>query len=62
MAMQQVYIIGAKTINAAITDELDKLEQVGKVDWGKILELIMQLLPIIFTLFTQKGEPSKTDG
>lgn len=35
----------------------DELKTLGKIDWSKLLTLLMQLLPLILGFFAQKDEP-----
>ena len=43
-----------------VIDELkvvaDASKTTGKIDWGKLFALIMQLLPLIFTFFQPEDE------
>ncbi len=40
--------------------EFHKYETVQKIDWMKLFELIMQLLPLILTFFKPEDEQPKT--
>ena len=35
----------------------EELETLGKIDWSRLLTLLMQLLPLILSFFAQKEEP-----
>lgn len=37
-----------------LANELESGEAVGKIDWTKFMELIMQLLPLIIALFAEE--------
>jgi len=37
-----------------LASELEKSDALGKIDWTKFMELIMQLLPLIIALFAEE--------
>jgi len=44
----------------SIATEIETSEPVGKIDWAKLMELFIELLPVILALFQQdKSDTSK---
>jgi len=38
---------------------LETSDAIGKIDWARFLELIMELLPLILALFAEKEKTAK---
>jgi len=42
----------------SIATEVETSEPVGKIDWAKLLQLFVELLPVILALFQQEKSDS----
>jgi len=51
--------LAASGILTQISIELAAKETVGKIDWTKFFQLIMELLPLIIALFAEENPTAK---